>query len=81
MHSGECDMKYRRGCYSALGFTCVMIALGLLTDLRWPLWWAAGGASLALACFVAARWRHGYLLVYVLIALGAVGGIAASLRH
>ena len=64
---------YRRAAFLVLVFAGVMALLGIVGGARWPLWWALGGVVMATAYLIAGRWRYGYLLVYGLIGLGAVG--------
>jgi hypothetical protein len=62
-----------------LVYAAVLALIGIVGGARWPLWWALGGVVMATACFIAAKWRYGYLLVYGLIGLSVVGILVARL--
>jgi hypothetical protein len=70
---------YRRAEFLTLGLSCVAALVSMVGGARWPLWWALGGVTLAMAYFIAAKWRYGYLLVYGLIGVAAVGILVARL--
>ena len=70
---------YRRAGFLALGFSALAALVSILGGARWPLWWALGGVTIATAYFIAAKWRYGYLLVYGLIGVSAVGILVARL--